>query len=235
MRVRSFILIIVMIISLAISGCLELEEDERDLDGDGYLDSEDAFPEDSTEWNDEDEDGVGDNSDSDPEDPLVWLEAEEEEEEQKENEEPQSDSNGTKAVYNQVSLSPRSGWIDDEEPSTHKEDFYLEEDNIYSIQFRIEIEDSDEEHAETDEGSDADKVEATVEGGKYSYSDSGYTPFYMDVDWKSDIFIPNHWEVTIEGLEFGGGKPMYGVGFIVYVDQGIAWKIYVEYVYVTYE
>ncbi|MCK4589852.1 MAG: hypothetical protein KAT77_05380 [Nanoarchaeota archaeon] len=36
-----------------------------DTDGDGYIDSEDAFPNDSSEWQDSDGDGTGDNSDSD--------------------------------------------------------------------------------------------------------------------------------------------------------------------------
>ena len=42
----------------------------RDQDGDGYVDSEDAFPDDDTEWMDSDRDGVGDNSDVFPNDPL---------------------------------------------------------------------------------------------------------------------------------------------------------------------
>ena len=42
----------------------------RDRDGDGYADSEDAFPDDDAEWMDSDGDGVGDNSDVFPNDPL---------------------------------------------------------------------------------------------------------------------------------------------------------------------
>lgn len=42
----------------------------RDTDSDGYADSEDAFPDDPTEWNDSDSDGTGDNSDEFPEDPT---------------------------------------------------------------------------------------------------------------------------------------------------------------------
>lgn len=232
MRVRTYILIMVIILGTAVSGCLEEDEIKKDSDGDGYLDSVDDFPDDPKEWNDYDGDGVGDNSDEDPDDPLIWMEVEEEEEKE---EEPQSETNETKEVYNEASLSPRSGWIDSDGNATHKEEYHLKEDNIYSVCFRIEIKDSDDEHAETDDGSDPDDVEATVEGGKYLYTDSGYTPFYMDVDWSSDSFISNHWTVTIEGIYFGGGKPMGVAGMIVYVDQGIAWKIYVDYVYVTYE
>ena len=38
---------------------------DGDIDGDGYDNTEDAFDEDPSEWNDTDEDGVGDNSDDD--------------------------------------------------------------------------------------------------------------------------------------------------------------------------
>ena len=36
-----------------------------DIDGDGYKNSEDDFPEDSSEWKDTDGDGVGNNRDGD--------------------------------------------------------------------------------------------------------------------------------------------------------------------------
>jgi len=38
---------------------------DSDVDGDGYLNADDAFPFDSTEWDDTDSDGIGDNSDDD--------------------------------------------------------------------------------------------------------------------------------------------------------------------------
>ena len=41
---------------------------EKDTDGDGVVDSQDAFPSDSSETSDRDGDGVGDNSDVYPED-----------------------------------------------------------------------------------------------------------------------------------------------------------------------
>lgn len=43
-----------------------------DSDGDGYVDSEDAFPDDPTEWADSDNDGKGDNSDPAPSNPNEW-------------------------------------------------------------------------------------------------------------------------------------------------------------------
>ncbi|MEM4728989.1 MAG: thrombospondin type 3 repeat-containing protein [Thermoplasmata archaeon] len=46
---------------------------DRDTDGDGVVDGEDAFPADPKEWKDTDGDGVGDNSDYSPLDPGVTL------------------------------------------------------------------------------------------------------------------------------------------------------------------
>jgi hypothetical protein len=47
---------------------------EPDSDGDGYVDSEDAFPEDPNEWTDRDKDGKGDQtSDLFPDDPNEWA------------------------------------------------------------------------------------------------------------------------------------------------------------------
>ena len=54
-----------------ISGCTEKESTNNkasDTDGDGYNDTVDMFPSDSTEWVDSDGDGVGDNSDAFPQD-----------------------------------------------------------------------------------------------------------------------------------------------------------------------
>merc|ERR1719174_888154 len=59
-----------------------------DKDGDGVIDSEDAFPDDPNEWKDTDGDGVGDNADKDrdndgveddkdkfPDDPTEWADS----------------------------------------------------------------------------------------------------------------------------------------------------------------
>ena len=44
------------------------ELEEKDSDGDGFTDSNDAFPNDPNEWEDSDNDGVGDNADEFPDD-----------------------------------------------------------------------------------------------------------------------------------------------------------------------
>ena len=65
MKPKLFALLSTVMILSAISGCIGTEED-KDSDGDGYLDADDAFPDDPTEWSDMDGDGVGDNTDFDP-------------------------------------------------------------------------------------------------------------------------------------------------------------------------
>jgi hypothetical protein len=66
------VLIGLVLITLGLlSGCAEKRPEvkvETDTDGDGYSDALDAFPDDSTEWEDSDGDGVGDNTDAFPHD-----------------------------------------------------------------------------------------------------------------------------------------------------------------------
>ncbi len=48
---------------------------ERDRDGDGVADSDDAFPDNSQEWSDSDNDGVGNNADVFPYDSTEWKDS----------------------------------------------------------------------------------------------------------------------------------------------------------------
>ncbi len=56
-------IVIIIVCSGFFSGC---ESQAKDSDGDGYPDSNDAFPSDPTEWVDSDSDGYGDNQDDFP-------------------------------------------------------------------------------------------------------------------------------------------------------------------------
>lgn len=62
---------VVLITVGMMSGCFENEQVDKtkiDTDSDGYNDAFDAFPDNSTEWEDSDGDGVGDNTDAFPQD-----------------------------------------------------------------------------------------------------------------------------------------------------------------------
>lgn len=67
------IAIVVLMLSISFSGCNE--DKITDSDGDGYRDQEDAFPNDSSEWNDTDGDGRGDNSDAFPQNSSEWKDS----------------------------------------------------------------------------------------------------------------------------------------------------------------
>lgn len=72
--VRKIVVVLIGIVFITLcfmSGCtqkIQEQNNETDTDGDGYNDTVDSFPSDSTEWVDSDGDGVGDNTDAFPHD-----------------------------------------------------------------------------------------------------------------------------------------------------------------------
>jgi hypothetical protein len=62
-----------MLLIVGFSGCIT---EDKDIDGDGYNDDVDAFPNDISEWLDSDNDSVGDNSDDFPHDDKYYEKAE---------------------------------------------------------------------------------------------------------------------------------------------------------------
>jgi hypothetical protein len=242
----------------------------KDSDGDGVGNNGDAFPYDPNEWADSDGDGVGDNADEFPDDPAASVDSDGDDYPEEWNpgkteadsttgleldefpddlnEWKDSDGDGvgdnadefpddptrSKTIYNEASLPPRSGWIDSDGNTTHIEEYNFLESDIYEVRFQVLINDSDEAHADTDEGSDPDLVYVTLQGGEYLDSFIIETPINWAMGWSSDFLLPNDWTVTIEGLEFGNKSVLGPFGLIVYVDQGIAWAIFVDYVYLTY-
>lgn len=72
--VRKIVVVLIGIVFITLclmSGCTQKKQEQNsvtDTDGDGYNDTVDAFPSDSTEWVDSDGDGVGDNTDAFPHD-----------------------------------------------------------------------------------------------------------------------------------------------------------------------
>ena len=195
-----------------------------DQDGDGVGDNSDAFPYDVNEWQDSDGDGVGDNADAYPYDPSQWEE-----------------DPGLELVP--VELESTDGWItnpdaSDQGETSHTESYVIDNANIVKMLFRVSIMDSDDAHEETDEGSDPDVAEVSAFSDGTSYtetrlitSETSYSFLFEASNYSYPL--PTVWKVEIVGEEFGGGKPAYVFGRIVWQDQGLAWSIEAKYWYVV--
>jgi hypothetical protein len=76
--VAAVIIIVIVVILFALPQTSPFPQ-IRDSDGDGRVDADDAFPNDSTETVDSDGDGRGDNSDAFPNDPNEWSDSDNDE------------------------------------------------------------------------------------------------------------------------------------------------------------
>ena len=72
MKIKNILIILIVIISIILLIFIFNNPDYIDSDNDGFVDSNDDFPNDSNEQKDSDGDGVGDNSDEFPNDPNEW-------------------------------------------------------------------------------------------------------------------------------------------------------------------
>ena len=146
------------------------------------------------------------------------------------------------------------GWVsspDAVEPveTEHTEDINFAEKNITKVKITCSAADSDAAHADTDDGSGPDTVEFKIsDGGNNSQTieiltDGTQNFVSQDVQFPSGgnategQFMGNHWTIRIKGKKYEGGKdadPLPNIisgPYIIYIDQGIAWKIHVEYSY----
>ncbi len=208
-NIRSVSLIWIVIILTVVAGCLDDEpgkETEIDTDGDGIPDSYDEFPEDPKEQSDMDGDRVGDYADEFPKDPNETVDSDGDNSDEFPN-----DPARSKTIYFDVTLETISGWLNSEDnpgSAKHKEHIYLQEAYIFEITFTVHVEDSDEYHDDSDEGSDPDEVRVTVESkdGTLHYSQDLVTPVTMTISFEADSLeyedlLANNWTVTIQGLD----------------------------------
>ncbi|MDG6220678.1 MAG: hypothetical protein QCI38_04430 [Candidatus Thermoplasmatota archaeon] len=150
-----------------------------------------------------------------------------------------------------VVLPTRSGWLESSSnPPSQIENYNLYNEKTISITFTVTVEDSDDAHAETDQGSDPDTARITIT------ADGQYQTALMVTDSTEEFsfgtsayeYLPSSWSVEIFGVEFGGGKSMPPIfqppnlldrpdrfigsrnsSLFVYVDQGLLWTIEVTY------
>jgi hypothetical protein len=144
-------------------------------------------------------------------------------------------------VLKHGTIEQLTGWIQgDGSSATQAVPVNLNNSNIVSVAFSVSVEDSNSENAETDQGSDPDEVSITVSGDNFTETQDGVTPMALNTDFRSQggseeiTYLSQSWTVNIEAT-LNGGKPVYFFGFIVYVDQGVAYTIDGEYTYMVEE
>ncbi len=202
-------------------------EDETEDGGDEAPDDEDEAEEPGEGDDDQDPGDGSDEDDGESEDPIDIEGGDETNE--------TDDEPGELRAIN-ASLPEKSGWIDSDEGEVeHTEPVNFNEGTLIEITFYIHVEDSDEDHSETDEGSDPDTISASATDEVNYLKDTAQTPGDIILTIKAEDldtpYLNQFWNVTIWGEDFGGGKPAYFLGFIVWVDQGAAWTLNVNYIY----
>jgi hypothetical protein len=144
-------------------------------------------------------------------------------------------------VLKSGTLEQLSGWIQgDGSGASQAIPINLNNTNIVSVILKVNVEDSNSENAETDQGSDPDEVSITVSGDNFTETQDGTTPMSLNTDFRAQsgseeiTYLSQAWTVNIDAT-LHGGKPVYFFGFIVYVDQGVAYTIDGEYTYMVEE
>jgi hypothetical protein len=144
-------------------------------------------------------------------------------------------------VLKRGTLEPLSGWIDgDGNTASQSFPINLNNSNIVSVELTVNVEDSNSENAETDQGSDPDEVSITISGGNFTETQDGMTPMALNTDFRAQsgseeiTYLSQTWTINIEAT-LNGGKPAYFFGFLVYNDQGIAYTIGGDYTYMVEE
>ena len=157
-------------------------------------------------------------------------------------------------------LPPESGWLDSPEavePVNTQVTGTINETNLVHIHFKITFQDSDAEHAETDDGSEPDELELSIIGkfetgaqikekasGKSDTSGNGVFELTVpseNITQPGQSQLITSLEYTLKGKSFGGGKNPTGPGgiipipFLVYIDQGAAYTIEITYKYLMPE
>ena len=208
-----------MMVSIAAAGCLgsdgtldgRQERDENGAEDNGIVDGIEE---------DTDADGIWDGEDDgiqDGEDDGVW------------------DGEGDGMGYG--SISEISGWADRQEGGVANVSVpvNITEELLTKITFNILVEDSDEAHSETDEGSDPDEISVSITWGSMT-RDAGplLTPAKFTIEFTAPAgdFLASSGTVYIDGI-LNGGKPYGPAGFVVYVDQGFAYTINADYTYIV--
>lgn len=144
-------------------------------------------------------------------------------------------------VLKHGTIEQLSDWISgDGGTATKSIPINLNNTNIVSVAFKVSVEDSNADNAETDQGSDPDDVSITISGDNFTETQDGMTPLALNTDFRAQggseeiTYLSQAWTINIEAT-LNGGKPAYLFGFLVYNDQGVAYTIDGEYTYMVEE
>jgi hypothetical protein len=117
----------------------------------------------------------------------------------------------------------------------------INHNNITTLKFSIEIEDSDTEHDETDQGSNPDIITIIISGENQTETQKGVTPLTYSSEFSSTgesqeiSYLSQDWHIQINA-DCSGGKPKSGsLSFSTHKDHGFAYTINGEYTYTVEE
>lgn len=152
-------------------------------------------------------------------------------------------------VLKQGTIQQITGWAESNWADSSNEPFIADIDipivlnhsNFIKVEFTINVEDSDTQHAESDQGSDPDEVVITASGGNITTEEKrGTTPASIKIEASAQkmgddmSFLSGTWNIHLHA-DCYGGKPMFLFGFIVYKDQGVAYTIDGQFSYMVEE
>jgi len=144
-------------------------------------------------------------------------------------------------------------WLESNWNSSDSEPYIVESNidvsipvnRLAKISITINCQDSDQQHAESDEGSSPDEVTASIHIGNQSIEDGPKptpTTLYLEtnIDTSSEEFLPSNFSIKVHA-ECNGGKPYHIIfpdpfpSLMVYKDQGILVHCSIEYEYMKEE
>jgi hypothetical protein len=152
-------------------------------------------------------------------------------------------------VLKQGNIQQISAWAESNWADSSNEPFIVDIDipitlnhsNFVSVEFTILVEDSDSQHAESDQGSDPDEVVVTASGGNITTEEQrGTTPASIKIEARAQktgdemSYLSGNWNIHLHA-DCYGGKPMYLFGLIVYKDQGLVYTIAGQFSYMVEE
>lgn len=155
----------------------------------------------------------------------------------------------TKLIQKNGTLQQIAGWVESNWNETDDSKVFanlsipinINHTNITNLKFSIEIEDSDTEHAEADQGSSPDIVTFIINGDNLTETQKGLTPLTYSTEFSSNnesqeiSYLPQDWHIQIN-VDCNGGKPKSGsLSSSTYKDHGFAYSINGEYSYMVEE